>query len=202
MRKLTSETDHRIWNSLKSVLKRRFESRKRRRTPRVLVVGLGNFLLRDDGVGVHAVRRFQQLKPTQCLAIELGTAIFNGIHLIEKADRIIAFDAIEAEGKPGSVYLLRAEDARREERHDSLHEIGLIKVLQTLHRPTAEVVIIGAEPQIIDWGMELSPAVDSAVAVMISTAQKVIADWQSHNPRFDSRYFSSFMYRRPGTVVK
>jgi hydrogenase maturation protease len=147
----------------------------------VLVVGLGNLILRDDGVGVHAVRRFQKLNPSPGPAVELGTAVFDGIHLIEKADRILAFDAVKAGGKPGAVYLMRAEDVEDGGRHYSLHEFGLTRLLQTLRRPWVEVVIVGAEPEIIDWGLELSPAVGSAVAVMISTAQKIIANWQSHN---------------------
>jgi hydrogenase maturation protease len=145
-----------------------------RKQPRILVVGLGNFILRDDGVGVHAVRSFQRIAPRPCLSIEVGTAVFDAIHLFETADRILAFDAVAAGGTPGSVYVLRPEDVLNAGRHDSLHEMGLIQILQTLHRPPEEVVIIGAEPQIIDWGTELSPALHSAVPLMVSTAHKVI----------------------------
>jgi hydrogenase maturation protease len=141
---------------------------------RILVLGLGNSILRDDGAGVHAVRRFQQLTPLPCLAVEVGTAVLNAVHLIENADRVLAFDAVKAGGEPGSVYLFRAEDAMSENAPCSLHEIGLIRVLQTLTRRPAEVLIIGVEPQIIDWGTELSPAVESAVPSMISVAQKAI----------------------------
>jgi hydrogenase maturation protease len=144
------------------------------RHSRILAVGLGNSILRDDGVGVHAVRRFQQITPRPCLAVEVGTAVFNAAHLLETADRILAFDAVKTGGKPGSVYVLRAEDVLEEGEHGSLHEMGLIQVLKTLHRPPAEVVIIGAEPQIIDWGLELSPVLDAAVPLMVSTAQRVV----------------------------
>ena len=127
------------------------------------------------------MRRFQQLTPSPCSAVELGTAVFDGIHLIEKADRILAFDAVRAGGEPGAVYLMRAEDVEDEGRHYSLHEFGLTRLLQNLRRPKTEVVIVGAEPEIIDWGLELSPAVGSAVALMISSAQTIIANWQTHN---------------------
>ena len=166
----------------------------RHRKSRVLAIGLGNSILRDDGVGVHAVRRFQQLTPRPCLAVEVGTAVFDAVPLLETADRILAFDAVKAGGKPGSVYVFRAEDAREEEKYDSLHEMGLIKVLQTLSHTPAEVVIIGAEPQIIDWGTELSPALDSAVAIMVSTAQKVIASF--NNSAFPVRFRNQVVAKR------
>ncbi len=153
-----------------------------RRQSRILAVGLGNSILRDDGVGVHAVRCFQKLTPRPCLAVEVGTAVFDAVPLLETADRIVAFDAVQAGGNPGSVYVLRAEDVLEEGKHDSLHEMGLIKVLQILKHPPSEVVIIGAEPQIIDWGIELSPALDSALPLMVSTAQRVIEYFNISDP--------------------
>lgn len=158
----------------------------RHRQSRVLAIGLGNSILRDDGVGVHAVRRFQQLTPRPCRAVEVGTAVFDAVSLLETADLLLAFDAVNAGGKPGSVYVLRVEDVREEEKYDSVHEMGLIKVLQTLHHPPAEVVIIGAEPQVIEWGTELSPALDSAVSVMVSTAQKMIACFNNSGATVES----------------
>jgi len=176
--------------------------------PGILVLGLGNSILRDDGVGVHAVRRFQQLSPRPCLAAEVGTAVFDAVHLIEQAGRIIAFDAVEAGGQPGSVYMLRAEDVRHEARRVSMHEIGLIQILRTLPRPPSEVVVIGAEPEIIHWGMELSPALESAVPAMVSAAQKLITYWQDGDRCRDlldhpTVYFSQGAERRdPGNCSR
>jgi hydrogenase maturation protease len=149
------------------------------RKPRVLVLGLGNEILRDDGVGIHAVRSFQELIPRPCLAVEVGTAIFDAVPMLEASDRILAFDAVRAGGRPGSVYLLRAEDIAEEWKHDSLHEMGLMRILPTLRRRPAEVVIVGAEPAVIDWGIGLSPDLDLAIPAMVSIAQKVVARWNN-----------------------
>ena len=73
-----------------------------------------------------------------------------------------------------------------EARHDSMHEIGLISFLKILRRLPAEVVIIGVEPEIIDWGMELSPSVEAAVPAMISTAQKLITYWHDGDSNWNS----------------
>lgn len=149
------------------------------RRPRVMVVGLGDSVLTDQGVGIHAVRRFLQIKPPQCLAMEIGTAIANSVSLFENAERVLAFDSLEAGEQPGSVYVFRAESSPSERRHKSLHEVELIRSLQTLPYPPDEVVIIAAEPYMIGWGAELSPVLDSAVSIMVSTACEVIAKWQS-----------------------
>jgi hydrogenase maturation protease len=148
------------------------------RRPKMMAIGMGDSILRDQGVGVHAIRRFQQLTPRPCLAIEIGTAIAEALPLLENADRILAFDAIEAGEQPGSVYVLRADDTYRERKHRSAYELELLKALQLLREPPDEVVIIAAEPHIIGWGIELSPPLDCAVSIMVSTAREVISRWE------------------------
>lgn len=160
------------------------------RKPRILAVGLGNLLLRDDGVGVHAVRRFQQITPCPCLAVEVGTSVLSAVRLLETADRILAFDAVESGGEPGAVYVFRLGDVLKAERHDSLHAMEFIQVLRTLQHPPEEVVIIGVESGARDWGTELSPVLHAAIPNMITMAQNVIQYFNyleiPTTPRFDS----------------
>jgi hydrogenase maturation protease len=149
------------------------------RRPRIAAIGLGDSIFRDDGVGVHAVRRFRQLKPTPCFAVEVGTSISDTIRMLESTDRILAFDSIQLGGPPGSVYVLRVQDIMRKDRYNMLRDMRLISILQTIPNPPSEVVIVGAEPQSTDWGTELSPALDFAATVMVSTARRVISKWNS-----------------------
>ena len=155
------------------------------RRPRVIVIGLGDFIFRDDGVGIHAVRRFQQLMPRPCLAVEVGTSVSETIRMLESADRVLAFDSIEAGGQPGSVYALHVKDILRQDRYNMLRDMRLMGILQTMLTPPSEVVIVGAEPQSIDWGTELSPALDFAATVMVSTAQEIISRWNCWNSSRD-----------------
>ena len=71
---------------------------------RVLIAGLGNLLLRDDGVGVHAVRSMGNDLPPGVLAVEVGTAVLDALHLFEEAEMVIAIDAMKAGGAPGTIY--------------------------------------------------------------------------------------------------
>ena len=61
--------------------------------PRILVLGLGNLLLRDDGVGVQAVRQLQKDPPAGAKVVEVGTAVLDALHLYEWAGRCLAIDA-------------------------------------------------------------------------------------------------------------
>jgi hydrogenase maturation protease len=141
------------------------------------VLGLGNFILKDDGVGIHAIRHFQRVAPRSCLAVEVGTAVASAVHLLERADRVIAFDAFLAGGAPGSVYSLGENDILNEGVNDSLHEMGLIWTLQTLKARSRQVAIIAAEPETIDYGMELSPSLQAAVPKMVEAAIALISAW-------------------------
>ncbi len=150
--------------------------------PLTLVLGLGNFILRDDGVGVHALRQFRRVAPQSCLAVEAGTAVLSAFSLIEQARRIIAFDAMMAGGSPGTVYSIRGEEVLQEGLGESLHELGFTWVLRSLNEPRPEVVVIAAEPAIIDYGMDLSPALQAAVPRMVEGAISILSGWEAGLP--------------------
>ncbi len=130
----------------------------RRREGRVLVAGLGNELLSDDGVGVHAVRALRRAPACRALAVDVGTAILDALPLIEEAEVVIAIDAMQAGGAPGSIYSLDPADAESPAYLAGLHELGLAGALPLLRR-RPEIVVYGVEPASLSPGLALSPAV-------------------------------------------
>jgi hydrogenase maturation protease len=143
------------------------DSRRGRRS-RILIAGLGNLLLRDDGVGVHVVQALQRCAlPGGVLAVEVGTAPLDSLHLLEWATEVHAIDAVEAGGPPGTLYRLGLAEAGADGRM-SLHELGLRSVCHLLppeRRP--RVTVWGVEPEIIDFGLDLSPAVQRSVPELV-----------------------------------
>ncbi|MBC7189382.1 hydrogenase maturation protease, partial [Candidatus Aerophobetes bacterium] len=93
----------------------------------ILVVGVGNILLGDEGIGVHVLKELEKKKlPDNVELLDLGVSSFSLLSHIEGKKKIIIIDAVKAEGAPGSVYRLSIEDIyREEERFFSLHEIGI-----------------------------------------------------------------------------
>ena len=99
------------------------------------------------------------------LAVEVGTAVLDALHLFEWADRILAIDAMQAGGSAGTLYSARVSDIEDHSPQASLHELSLLAALRFLsngERP--EIVILGVEPGIIDYGIDLSPKVEAALA--------------------------------------
>ncbi len=149
-----------------------------RRSPRILIAGLGNVLLRDDGIGVHAVRALAQLPLPGVLAAEVGTAVLDALHLFEWADRILAIDAMKAGGAAGALYSLGVSDIEDGGLKASLHELSLLAALRFLpngRRP--EIMILGVEPEIIDYGLDLSPKVEAALPIVIRSARAILKNW-------------------------
>lgn len=145
--------------------------KQRKPTPRILIAGLGNLLLKDDGIGVHVVRAIMKDPPKEAKVAEVGTAVLDALHLFEWADTVIGIDAMQAGGPPGTVYAFGVGDVAESKIKASLHEVNLVAALRFLPEASRpEVTMIGVEPEIIDFGLELSPSV---VATLPNTVQAV-----------------------------
>jgi hydrogenase maturation protease len=144
---------------------------------RTLILGIGNLLLGDEGVGVHIARALQQEPlPENVVVVEAGTAFLDALPEIEKADRIIIVDAMKADEAPGTVYRVPFEECAHPKRIASLHEFDMSRILYMLGRSTPpEVVVFGVEPETINWGTELSPVVQDAVPAILAVIRDEIA---------------------------
>ena len=116
---------------------------------RILIAGLGNELCGDDGVGVYACRllapRVAALGRDELVVAEIGTAVQDALHLLEQTDYVLAIDAMQAGGPPGSIYLCEAEELAAEGR-TSLHQLGLLGALELLALEHAAAATDGSAP--------------------------------------------------------
>lgn len=123
------------------------------------IVGAGNLLLKDEGIGIHVIRALEKLKIEGVELIDAGTSP-DFPFLVQGLKRLVVIDAARMGGQPGAVYKFALSELELEPKETfSLHEIGLIenlKLAQLLGGPR-EVTIIGVEPAEINWGLELSP---------------------------------------------
>lgn len=143
----------------------------------LLIVGLGNVLLMDDGVGVHAVRALQLKPPAGSQVVEVGTAVLDALDLLEAADLVLALDAIQSGGTPGTIYRLDPAGLELKKTGTSLHELDLLAALRMLpadKRP--RVIVLGVEPARIDYGLELTPEVAAALPEFLDVVQRVAAE--------------------------
>jgi hydrogenase maturation protease len=138
---------------------------------KILIVGVGNLILRDEGVGVHAVRELEKRDlPPHVEVIDGGTYLMDLLNVIQEAERIIVIDALQGGGAPGTVYRVTPDDLMAEtERTLSLHQVGLLEILGIARQlgGDPQVVIIGVEPKEISWGMELTSEVEAKLPRVI-----------------------------------
>lgn len=143
-----------------------------------LVLGLGNLLLGDEGVGVHAARALvKEGCPEDVTVLDIGTAILDALEAIEQAERIVVVDAVMAEdGVPGAVYRMPLDAFESPRSIASMHGFDLSRVLKLTGRIVPpEVVVIGVQPAKMDWSLELSPVVAEALPGVIEVLRREIA---------------------------
>jgi hydrogenase maturation protease len=131
----------------------------------------------DDGVGVHAVRQLRYDPPPGAAVVEVGTAILDALYLLERADRVLALDAVQAGNPPGTIVEVKPSTSRDSGVSQSLHEFDLRDALLLLpgdSRP--EMIILGVEPERIEYGVDLSPAVNEAFPEFVETVRRMAAD--------------------------
>lgn len=146
-----------------------------------VILGLGNELLGDEGVGVHALRRLQQEKlPGSIKVIEVGTAILDALPHFEQADRIIVMDAMKSDGPPGTVYRVPLDQCSGSACIASMHGFDIFRVLALAERHVPPpVTVFGVEPQSLGWSMDLSPQVAESMPYLI---EAVLNEIQQLNP--------------------
>lgn len=129
----------------------------------VVVIGLGNVLLSDEGIGVHLIRRLssKQEKFPFVDFFEAGSGGMNLLHLIANRKKAIIIDCAKMGAKPGSIKRFTAEEVQSVKKLSqySLHEADILKVInlsKQLDECPDEVVFFGIEPQTLEPGQTLS----------------------------------------------
>jgi len=142
------------------------------RAPRVVVLGVGNVLMTDEGAGVRCVERLEATcaLPAGVVAIDGGTSTHELLGDLEDLDLLVIVDAVAGDGPPGS--LVRLEGDRIPQAFSnklSPHQHGINDLLATLRlvgRAPRRVVLLGVVPAKLQLGMDLSPTVEAALPAL------------------------------------
>jgi hydrogenase maturation protease len=144
-----------------------------KRAKRALILGLGNPLLGDEGIGVRVVEELKRLElPEGVTVVEGGTAGLGLIGLMEGYQQVIIVDAADMGHPPGHIVRFTPLETqfKTAEAPLSLHQIGLVEVLalaEALEVAPAEPVIIGVQPSRVEEGTGLSPEVEGVIPQII-----------------------------------
>jgi hydrogenase maturation protease len=141
----------------------------------ILILGVGNLIMSDEGIGVHVANRMLEMElPPNVHVVEGGTDGFGLMNVIQEADRMILIDAVKGGGEPGSIYRFDIEDCPADANifKTSVHQISILEVitLSGLIGSTPKTTIIGVEPKSLEMGMELSPEIEAKIPRVIRMA--------------------------------
>jgi hydrogenase maturation protease len=151
----------------------------KRQYKHILILGVGNLLLSDEGVGVHVAQRMMHMElPPEVHVVEGGTDGFGLVNVILEADRMLLIDAVKGGGQPGSIYRFDIDDCPPypDLFKTSVHQISILEVinLSSLIGSTPQTTIIGVEPLCLEMGMELSPQIEAKIPKIIQMIQEEV----------------------------
>ncbi len=138
-----------------------------------LIIGLGNPLRGDDGIGVRVAQALAKQKlPPGVEVLDGGTQGLGIVNLLEGRQRVIFVDAADVGAAPGQFRRFTLDEARLpgNDHHLSLHNANLRDALllaQALDMLPSEVIIFGVQPDSLQWKASLSPAVETALPQLL-----------------------------------
>lgn len=149
---------------------------------RVLVLGLGNLVRSDDGVGVHAALQLMSdpRLPSEVEVIDGGTQGLNLLPVITEATHIVAIDAVNAGVTPGTILRYEISELDALPGSPSVHQIGfadLLEALRWLGKSIQNLILIGVQPEETGWGAKLSRTVEAALPGLIETVIDELQHW-------------------------
>ena len=152
---------------------------------KVLVMGIGNTLLQDDGVGVHVTELFKSShEPTPNLdVIDGGTIGLSLLPEIEDADAVIIVDASEIGEPPGAMRIFRNQeiDQQLSGKRRSVHEVALYDLFSAAAirgRSPRERVLIAIQPACTEWGLDPTPEVKASIPLACEAIATLTNRWQ------------------------
>lgn len=154
---------------------------------RTLILGIGNTLLADEAVGVRALDRLraQGRLPEDAELLDGGTLSFTLAGPIEEAQALIVVDAARLDEPPGTLRVLEGQamdEFLMRNRRASVHEVGLIDLMniaRLAERWPARRALIAIQPDKVDWGDSLTPAVADALPGACEAVYQLIEGWKT-----------------------
>lgn len=152
---------------------------------KILLLGIGNTLLTDEGVGLHVLQNLASGAPLppEVEPLDGGTLSFTLAGPIQEADALIVVDAAQLNSEPGTWRLLRGEEMDAfllGNRKSSVHEVGLtdLRAIAILagHWP-AQRAMLAVQPGLVDWGEQPTPAVAARVPEVAKAIRALIQEW-------------------------
>lgn len=148
----------------------------------IVVLGVGNTIHCDDGLGVHALGRLEEHPrlPAGVTLVDGGTRGLELLADVHGCSRLMLLDAVDMGRQPGTVLRLAGDELRGLSSGSNVHQLGVADLLNTLPLVSdveREIVLLGVQPASTDWGTELTPTVEAAIGTLVENAVDQLHAW-------------------------
>lgn len=138
------------------------------KVPKIMVMGVGNVLLSDEGLGVHFINSLsKESLPKNVELLEGGTAGLELIHPLQDIDFLIIVDAVNAEDEPGAIFRFEPDDIRilPPQVNVSFHQVGILEVwaVANVLGKAPKTIIYGVQPKSLEMGLDLTPEIQEVL---------------------------------------
>ena len=147
----------------------------------ILILGLGNLLMGDEGIGVHAIKYLEKHTfPSNIRLIDGGTGGFHLLEYLQEYQKIIMIDAIMDGSEPGTIRVIKPKFSSDFPKALSAHDIGLKDLVES-------AALLGSLPEIHlititiakiqPMTMELSPEISTTLPIICSKVNKILVSF-------------------------
>jgi hydrogenase maturation protease len=148
----------------------------------VAVLGLGNLVHADDGVGVHAIDLLQRdpRVPPGVVLLDGGTQGLSLLPHITGFPRLLVVDAVDAGQPPGALMCFKGKALDGLPGKASVHQLGFADLMIAMHLlgdSPEEVVVLGVQPLSTEWVAELTPPVQNALGALVDAVIDQLNAW-------------------------
>ena len=150
---------------------------------KTLVLGVGNKLMSDEGVGVHVIERLVAGHdlPEEVQVLDGGTLGMDLLYYLEGIENLLLVDAVEAHKEPGAMICLEDEDVPAFlSMKISPHQLGVPDMLAAAKlkgQYPKRLVLLGIQPELLEIGLDLSPLVESKVDILVTKVVAQLKAW-------------------------
>jgi len=152
---------------------------------KILIMGIGNMLLSDDGFGIHVIKKLKDLQDDHQITdnidiVDGGAAGIDILYYMENYNTVIFIDSIKGGKEPGYIYKIIIDDMNifKDIKITSLHDLELtsvLKIAKELNTLPNKIYLIGVEPyDYTTISMELTPLIEKRINEIIDIIKKII----------------------------
>lgn len=141
-----------------------------------IILGIGNILLKDDGIGVHIVKKLEEeVLPSTIELVDGGTSTLDTLGYFLEYEKVIVIDSLKAGYEPGTIYKIKPEDIKNYKKENlSIHDVQILDVVKiaNMYNKNPNVTIFGIEPEEINFDTEMTDCMKMKIPEVIKLIKK------------------------------